>query len=224
MTPGLGSGLTPLIGGPVSFPPPSPNTAAFLALMTANQQNSHTSSSSNLHQSDTITPNTFSAITGGAFNSSMTKNADSHHYNGVTNGHRLEPQSNQEKGSSSTNASAVSYAASTAADGLFLLSQAHQELTKRDEAARAALERNHENNTMGKVAPGRKRKVAPMAPTAKRTRGVRARNTNADEEEEDDDDDESMHDYNSENKNETEEEKRKNFLERNRQGAILLRT
>ena len=53
------TGLTPLVGGPVSFPPPSPNTAAFLAMVT------NASSAGQIAPSPaTITPNTLNAITG----------------------------------------------------------------------------------------------------------------------------------------------------------------
>nr|CDI57153.1 related to transcription factor ATFA [Melanopsichium pennsylvanicum 4] len=52
------TGLTPL-GGGMSFPPPSPNTAAFLAAMVNNTSGASTSAA-------TITPNTLSALTNAA--------------------------------------------------------------------------------------------------------------------------------------------------------------
>ncbi|CBQ71633.1 related to transcription factor ATFA [Sporisorium reilianum SRZ2] len=54
------TGLTPL-GGGMSFPPPSPNTAAFLAAMVNN-----TSAAASTSAAATITPNTLSALTNAA--------------------------------------------------------------------------------------------------------------------------------------------------------------
>ena len=52
------TGLTPLIGGPSGFPPPSPNTAALFALVNG------TSSSGSMATNVAITPGTLNAITG----------------------------------------------------------------------------------------------------------------------------------------------------------------
>lgn len=118
-----GTGLTPLVGGPF---PTSPNTAAFMALMG--------NSGGTANPGPTITPNTLSALTG-VLNSSNTQNS-------------YPPSQHQDQNNPAYLASA-SNAASTAANGLFLLSQAHQELTKREEAqARAGGNPNGVNGSI----------------------------------------------------------------------------
>ncbi|EIW82475.1 hypothetical protein CONPUDRAFT_136968 [Coniophora puteana RWD-64-598 SS2] len=142
-----GTGLTPLVGGPVSFPPPSPNTAAFLALM----NNSSANSGSNA----TITPNTLSAITGvlNGSNGQQYNNSTPHVPSSLSTSHTAKQEDNNgnsngnsggDNAINSNNNSSTSQesqylanasnAAATAANGLYLLSQAHQELTKREEA------------------------------------------------------------------------------------------
>ncbi|KAH9938727.1 uncharacterized protein B0H18DRAFT_968454 [Fomitopsis serialis] len=132
-----GTGLTPLIGGPVSFPPPSPNTAAFLAMM----QNSSGATPSLSSVAGTITPNTLSAITGVL---STTHHSHSH---ATTNPsplsmHAYQPQapgqSQPREGNGNGNGYSSNAATNSAANGLFLLSQAHQELAKREAQAAAA--------------------------------------------------------------------------------------
>ncbi|KAL5530260.1 SKO1 [Sanghuangporus sanghuang] len=169
------TGLTPLVGGPVSFPPPSPNTAAFLAMVNSGAGGAAAA---------TITPNTLNALAGvlqqSAASASQSTNQQA---NGVSNGSEGGNSSGNHNanGSSSTTqsqavaptsvapsqvaASAPSTyqngtlnsqnqsrsnnsnngypdaagAANHAANGLFLLSQAHQELTKREEAQKQSM-------------------------------------------------------------------------------------
>lgn len=155
------TGLTPLGATSGSFPPPSPNTAAFLAMM----NNNGTAALSGAP----ITPNTLSALSGnpidtqnnggsiiasqpaGSNNKEPGEGTDTFGYfgrhvpgsspkaeqtsnqlshegkeEGAENAQQAGPQ---QKGHSSTK---------QAASGLFLLSQAHQELSKREETAAAA--------------------------------------------------------------------------------------
>lgn len=231
------TGLTPLVGGPVSFPPPSPNTAAFLAMVS----NSTTAATLASTTAATITPNTLSAITGVLNNTAI-------------------PQSYQPfapRGGESYSAATGSTPDGQQVNGLFLLSQAHQELAKREEAQRASsvsLTNDSPvigNNTAAAAAPRRapKRKTTepptsaapastrnakkPRAAAAKPKRGKRGESSTPDIDDmmmmDDDDDDDMMMSMssptNSKNpkKPETEEEKRRNFLERNRQGRFWFR-
>lgn len=147
------TGLTPLIGGPTSFPPPSPNTAAFIAMVTnQNGQNG-------VPPPATITPGTFSAITGALLNGSNNDGGASTSPNGTHHPHPLSvshvPNS----------LDAGDDAAHTAANGLFLLSQAHHELTKREEqqaAAAAAAVRN--TNNARSNAGNRRQSTSTAAP------------------------------------------------------------
>jgi ATF/CREB family transcription factor len=191
----------------------------------------------------TITPNTLNAITG-VLNSSQ--------YSSVTHAPATSSHlstsitANQEN--NDTPYLSASNAASTAANGLYLLSQAHQELTKR-EAAQARANGTANAPANGKRGTKRKsydpaspppqpapttRSAAPHqqpAPTKRaRANTINSVSTNGritadeDEEEEDDDDDESHLAQGTggrKKKPETEEEKRRNFLERNRQGLHL---
>jgi ATF/CREB family transcription factor len=190
----------------------------------------------------TITPNTLNAITGALNGTSNSANNNNNSVNGNGNGTNGYHQQSQDSGTNPSYITSASNAASTAANGLFLLSQAHQELTKREEAARA--------NTNGAPAPsvspvngkrGSKRKSYEPVDTntrGKRTRanGVRGRRRSVSEDMEgmDDDDEGDEEDGEGEDENmdvgggvrrgpkkpETEEEKRRNFLERNRQGLF----
>ncbi|CDZ98072.1 Transcriptional activator FOSB/c-Fos and related bZIP transcription factors [Phaffia rhodozyma] len=59
-----GTGMTPMSGGPTSFPPPSPGTAAFLAMVTnatAGAANTMASSQSN-EENSVMTPGTFNGM------------------------------------------------------------------------------------------------------------------------------------------------------------------
>ncbi|KAF8342148.1 uncharacterized protein EI90DRAFT_2904789 [Cantharellus anzutake] len=237
------TGLTPLIGGPTSFPPPSPNTAAFLAMMTNTSQSQGVAAPSPA----TITPGTFSAITGILNgNNHNSSSSNSNHNQTVAGGH---------------------ISMGMPANGLFLLSQAHQELTKREEQQAQAAQRGSSSPTMTTQSTnGRRATRTSMMSTATPTISVRApagsnkrarnntitssssarstgrRASNArkrsDETDEDgsQDDDGSQDEGNSpierddqhpakpqQRKPETEEEKRRNFLERNRQAALKCR-
>ncbi|EJD01282.1 uncharacterized protein FOMMEDRAFT_141951 [Fomitiporia mediterranea MF3/22] len=164
------TGLTPLVGGPVAFPPPSPNTAAFLAMVNSGSAGSAAAA--------TITPNTLSALTSVLQQSSATASQTGQQAAGGTSNNTnnagaqqsssqsqvvvptsvapsqvaapassayqsspLASQSRTNNGSSgnSNNYPDATGAANHAANGLFLLSQAHQELTKREEAQKQSL-------------------------------------------------------------------------------------
>lgn len=315
-TPGTGSGFTPgyssLMGGNFasSLPMPSPNTAAFLNMVTnstglengsqqsaqQNQENgngthhnagepshahhppsaipphmqhqsshglSHLQPNPNMPQ-DTITPGTLSALTGVLNDMSRT--------NGQPNGpppppgSHVHPQYYQQQGvpphagmpgQGHPGVPNVDYAqqsanaASQAANGLFLLSQAHQELSKREEAEtrgtpapggkRASSGSNgvptQTRNVSGNPPPvaGAKRKSDAPPPAAKG--GKKGKKTNAEKKAEEDammlaDMDSVSPNFSMDtgdeedrkpggSKFETEEEKRKNFLERNRQGEQI---
>ncbi|KAI0029523.1 hypothetical protein K488DRAFT_80108 [Vararia minispora EC-137] len=124
-----GTGLTPLLGGPVSFPPPSPGTAAFLNMM----------NNPGAGSGPTITPNTLNAITGVLSSTAANvpaATAQAPHPLSVSHVPYDRPNGSQPNGQENYAQSAAN-ATTTAANGLFLLSQAHQELTKREEAQRA---------------------------------------------------------------------------------------
>lgn len=212
-----GTGLTPLLGGPVSFPPASPNTAAFLSSV---MNNGGTPSLSGV--AGTITPNTLSAITGVLSNqshghaqsplsmSTVTSGYPPRSDANATNGNAAATNGASASGANGTYPASANNAAQTATNGLFLLSQAHQELTKREEEAAAAL--TGSANTNGAAKRGTKRKsyevespviaapppVAQQAPAnGKRTRSQTTSSNDrrastvslGDEEEEEEDDD-----------------------------------
>ena len=135
--------------------------------------------------------------------------------------------------------------ASSAANGLFLLSQAHQELTKREEAQRASRSDGDDDPPSSSASSrrGTKRKSyevstsppphQPKPSPSKRARGMpngkpkRGESISVEEDEEEEEEEEmpgspqELHmngKKGGQKKPETEEEKRKNFLERNRQG------
>ena len=277
LTPDVGrTGLTPLVGGPASFPPPSPNTAAFLAMVTNNAAGANS-----LTGGATITPNTLSALTGVVIGTASNTNGSAsdsqHHPHPLSishvaqypNSHQSNQQQNFGPGGNNNDpsayppgefASSARNATNAAANGLFLLSQAHQELTKREEeqqaqAAAAAAQQTTNTRGAAKRAASNtnghtKRKSvdvpATKPPPGKRARGstntvaptptrvaARRKSTIEDFGSDDEDsfdgqdmeDDDAMSPGGS-NKNkrpETEEEKRKNFLERNRQGELIVR-
>lgn len=115
-------------------------------------------------------------------------------------------------------------AASQAANGLFLLSQAHQELSKREEEAKTSTPTMSKRGSVGsggggnaKATAGQKRKEpASKGNSAKKSK--KSPSMDFDLEEDSDDDEDKKVGGEKRNRNETEEEKRKNFLERNRQG------
>ncbi|KAF8609277.1 hypothetical protein BDV93DRAFT_518116 [Ceratobasidium sp. AG-I] len=267
LTPDVGrTGLTPLVGGPVSFPPPSPNTAAFLAMVT-----NHTSGVSSgmtvggalsgdmvPGSSATITPGTLSALVNSMSQNSSNQNQPhplsmSHlpgrfgQNNSQQNEQRGQthfPPNSYQNNSSDSYQGAAQNAAAAAANGLFLLSQAHQELTKREEAAQAA---NHsgtgpKRNNSGPSGHNKRKSTdsGPSKPATKKTRSTRSKRGHQSEDDmdgsldgmdmmEDSDAEGEMYDMDSgargskPKKAETEEEKRKNFLERNRQAALKCR-
>ncbi|KIJ56585.1 hypothetical protein M422DRAFT_238208 [Sphaerobolus stellatus SS14] len=239
------TGLTPLVGGPVSFPPPSPNTAAFLAMVTNN------SSAPQLQSNPaTITPNTLSAITGmlnpaqasqstgSIAPSATTSSSTSAGINATAPQHNMHIPGSYQYGTNGYASGSAAAAANTAANGLFLLSQAHQELTKREEAqARADANAGSRRGSKRKSV-----EVAPQPPTSttrsnnKRPRANSQRGSKRGKISGDDDDDDDSDDDMSRGsaepertssggpkKPETEEEKRRNFLERNRQAALKCR-
>ncbi|CDS02084.1 hypothetical protein [Sporisorium scitamineum] len=155
------TGLTPL-GGGMSFPPPSPNTAAFLAAMVNNTSGASTSAA-------TITPNTLSALTNAAAaatnGSSMDPTAPTDAHNAfdlafsrsfpneradakhVGSKLKAELKSGDSDRSVSQSISpqmvqkpleGANGDQQNAASGLFLLSRAHQEMSKRDGANAAS--------------------------------------------------------------------------------------
>ena len=235
MTPRSGltpaTGLTPLVGAGNAPFPPSPNTAALIALMNTNNPTTQT-----------ITPNTLNAISGALNPQQQQQQQHQQHHYQPSHLHNSHTQnSSQEDATTAT---------STAANGLFLLSQAHQELTKREQAQARATRHNNGNgngtvNGIAKRNPKRKSYDPPLSPppvhtqqrTSKRTRQAsstaRRRSLTEDLDPDDDDDEDDMsaggisdsgptnHTRKSNKKPETEEEKRKNFLERNRQGSFL---
>jgi len=297
-TPGTGSGFTPgynsLMNGNnfSSLPLPSPNTAAFLNMVTnstplgdgegptqnqnqgqnQNQENqqggqasavpphmqSHgnmASYSQNGGDQETITPGTFSALTG-ALNDMNRANGQQqqsgppglgappyYNMNGPAPHHQMQqmqghPQHHQPPHIDYAQQSAN--AASQAANGLFLLSQAHQELSKREEEGKPL---SGKRTSVGAVPPGSGKLPgpAPVAAGGKRKsdvgvtggtggkggkKGKKAAAEAVMMKDEsaspsfsmmmDDDDDGEPRMING--KPETEEDKRKNFLERNRQG------
>ncbi|PWN43441.1 hypothetical protein IE81DRAFT_340805 [Ceraceosorus guamensis] len=267
------TGLTPVGSGGAAFPPPSPGTAAFLAMITHGG-------------GPGLTPGTLNALTGAngmqdnghlgaqqsgregdqfamAFQQSMGHHGtDGAH--GAKPGSRLRPTSAEaasgatlnpdqtrhapegkkskrggEQGGIKTkttgggaNNGSQNGASDNAASGLFLLSQAHQELAKReDEAATAAAHalsgaNSHQNGVaLPKKGSGNKRKNTGGSSSG-RGGGKKAKTPHSeagslgspgpgsdDEMEEFDKNGEPLDD----------EEKRKNFLERNRQAALKCR-
>lgn len=171
------TGLTPLGASSTSFPPPSPNTAAFLAMVT--------NSSGQGLSGATITPNTLSALSGNPMDAhahghsllssqpgnngekGSTTNHGEHHdqfdfafgrsmqdtptkggnqsnlgmklRKGLEGQHTSNEFADSQGGPNNANHQQQNQQQTTqAASGLFLLSQAHQELSKREDAANAA--------------------------------------------------------------------------------------
>ena len=291
-TPGSGSGYTPnyssLMAGSFanSLPIPSPNTAAFLNMVTnstpiegsadnsASNQNinsqqndghrqpqhphppsaipphlqqqqqhhglSHLQSQNDMPQ-ETITPGTLSALTG-VFNEMNRPGNNA----GPPPPSSFFPQQMHQAPGQQQIPQGVDYAqqsanaASQAANGLFLLSQAHQELSKREEEGRGSgppRRRVSSNPTTRSSNPtnpstGQKRKSdagqlpnkATGAPPAKKGKKASPKKEEivspdfsvdtADQNDDDDDEDKKP----LSGIPESEEDKRKNFLERNRQG------
>ncbi|WWC60779.1 uncharacterized protein I303_103355 [Kwoniella dejecticola CBS 10117] len=133
-------------------------------------------------------------------------------------------------------------AASQAANGLFLLSQAHQELSKREEEGRGGTPTRGRGGKASNGQAGQKRKsdVGPTGATGKPAKKGKKNSLGAnaaaapsppkpakqemhfDSDGSDHDDDDGPR-FGADGKPETEEDKRKNFLERNRQAALKCR-
>ncbi|TXT13595.1 hypothetical protein VHUM_00962 [Vanrija humicola] len=105
-------------------------------------------------------------------------------------------------------------AASQAANGLFLLSQAHQELSKREEEAKSG---STPKRSAEPKAAGQKRKESGTGKAGAAKKGKKAKDEASESSDGDGADDKKG------NRNETEEDKRRNFLERNRQAALKCR-
>lgn len=251
-TPGTGSGFTPGYNALLNsnfgqLPMPSPNTAAFLNSITnvatdgvdsngapAGGQGGayaeppsaippHMQQQQQQHMpqlnpgmpggpQETITPNTLNALTGavGEINRQQ---------GGIPQQPYYPPGMVPQVDYAQQNANA----ASQAANGLFLLSQAHQELSKRErEESQGPL--MNKRTAVGAAPPGsgkppsagqKRKEAAPKGPAAKKgKKGPGPKEESESDEEEEDFDDKKL------GRNETEEEKRKNFLERNRQGEL----
>jgi ATF/CREB family transcription factor len=265
------TGLTPLGASSSSFPPPSPNTAAFLAMVTNSS-------------GATITPNTLSALTGNPMDAHAnvaslvsTQPANNGEYKGAHGGEHHDQfdfafgRSMQEipgKGPSKLRTATGSDDLSNspdlagkarqqgpgngsnpqttqAASGLFLLSQAHHELSKREDAAAAAAAAHGGNDlgnnglprsaVNGKGAPkaNNKRKKSEERGTAlgkvagpKKVKASKMEDMMMEMEgyESDEIDEEgNLRVKSSNGEGGDDEEKRKNFLERNRQAALKCR-
>lgn len=256
-TPGTGSGFTPgynalLNSNFGSLPMPSPNTAAFLNSITnvsENVDDQGGSSNDNRHApsaipphlqqphgmshlnpahaggapQETITPNTLNALAGAVGNQQQGGIPQGFYQPGVHPSGPMPPGMAPPVDYAQQNANA----ASQAANGLFLLSQAHQELSKREEEAKSTPPPSggpgkrgagSTTSTDSKPTAGQKRKeTAAKGGAAKRNKKVSV----ASDDEDDDVDD--MKDDGKPKRGETEEEKRRNFLERNRQAALKCR-
>jgi hypothetical protein len=215
--------------------------------------------SSSVSGGATITPNTLNAITGVLASSAAAANGTNSSGAHPLSVSHLPPSSYDQRAQNypngtSTQSSDSRYSnttnnpANAAANGLFLLSQAHQELTKREEAQRANRSDGDDDAPPSNVTSkrGAKRKSYdvsasppphhPKPAPPKRARGIPSGkpkrgdsiSVEEDEEEEEEEDsagspsEQSMSQMNGkkggQRKPETEEEKRRNFLERNRQG------
>lgn len=280
------TGLTPL-GGGMSFPPPSPNTAAFLAAMVNNSASTSTA---------TITPNTLSALTNAANASTNGGSMDpsgasgpgvstqpqafagkpqgdaahnafdlafSRSFPGDKGGSKLKAEvkgdGSERSGSTSISPQMVqkqlegsSGEQQNAASGLFLLSRAHQEMSKREGNSTSLYESkpapaSAKKGAAKKADPkpnGNKRKksgsaddsiAAPStstmnAPPAKAAKTAKGKKNGAAPEapalgssENGGDDNEEWGDSDEDGEKGPMDEKRKNFLERNRQAALKCR-
>lgn len=124
--------------------------------------------------------------------------------------------------------------AAAAASGLYLLSQAHDEIAKRDEAAAQAAAMA---NARGGNKQIKQEEQSKPTPTRRPSRKKKAPSPSEDEDDEDDEEDQKGPPAKRQNTGskkagsvksnegapETEEEKRRNFLERNRQAALKCR-
>ncbi|MCO5565497.1 hypothetical protein L7F22_019170 [Adiantum nelumboides] len=242
------TGLTPLGATSGSYPPPSPNTAAFLAMVT--------NGSGPGLSGATITPNTLSALSGNPIdihantnqalsshpetpgNNNEGKNGVQH--NGEQDNGRQQGHQNMRISKSKPNDGANGKEDGQAASGLFLLSQAQQELAKRDDGSvdMSNVQNLYNNAPMHNQSPPQQSK------NGKRKSGLDGKQfstkkskNNKDElaggsPESDELIDEmnknfrsgaSSHESNADEFGGDDDEKRKNFLERNRQAALKCR-
>lgn len=122
------TGLTPLIGGPGGFPPPSPNTAALYALVNG------TSSSGSMAPNVAMTPGTLNAITGvlgghsmGGMHQPTSMSLDQQNQQLVDAQQQQHHQQQQQQGGQYNphdySHDSASHAISNAASALYLLSQ-----------------------------------------------------------------------------------------------------
>lgn len=243
-TPGYNALLNPGFG---NLPMPSPNTAAFLAnIASVTNENgdqqpppdqrqpqppagihpplqggphgmSHLNPAHN--SAETITPNTLNAL---AVANDMNRQPPPGMQPAFYPGGMAGPQPGMMPGMPPADfAQQNANAASQAANGLFLLSQAHQELSKREEEAKTSSPVPSKRGSVGggsqtKAPTGQKRKEpAGKGNAAKKSKKSPEPDFDADDS---DDSDDKKIGGEKRNRNETEEEKRKNFLERNRQG------
>jgi len=215
--------------------------------------------SSSVSGGATITPNTLNAITGVLASSAAVANGTNSSGPHPLSVSHIPPSSYEQRPQNYSNGTSTQSSDSrylnttnntpnTAANGLFLLSQAHQELTKREEAQRANRSDGDDDAPPSNAANkrGTKRKSYdvsasppphhPKPAPPKRMRGVpngrpkRGDSISVEEDEEEEEDEESAGSppdlsttqgngkKGGQRKPETEEEKRRNFLERNRQG------
>ncbi|BEJ12323.1 hypothetical protein CspHIS471_0207830 [Cutaneotrichosporon sp. HIS471] len=249
-TPGTGSGFTPgynalLNPGFGNLPMPSPNTAAFLANITSvtNENGDQQAPSdqrqpqppSGIHQlggphgmshlnpahqsAETITPGTLNAIASDLNRQQPPPGMAPGFYPGMQSQPGMVPGIPP-----ADYAQQNANAASQAANGLFLLSQAHQELSKREEEAKSTPPSSKRGAPSGGSAgksAGQKRKE----PAGKGNAAKKSKKSPEIELPSDDDSDSDSRKSGGEkrSRNETEEDKRKNFLERNRQAALKCR-
>jgi len=154
------TGLTPLIGGPGGFPPPSPNTAALFALV-----NGTSASGSNI----AITPGTLNAITG-ALNQSL--NA----IHQPTSMSLEQPQSMVDHQQQNNNANypnsdafsshdSASHAISNAASALYLLSQQQSLQRHQNQAQQNALAAQGQGQVNPSAVSGPPQQALPESPT-----------------------------------------------------------
>lgn len=181
----------------------------------------------------TITPNTLSALTGAVANELSRQGQappngmpNAFYPPGPVPGAPGAPLPPPGMGGPVDYAQQNANAASQAANGLFLLSQAHQELSKREEEAKSSSntpvmsKRNISNAGPKPPAAGQKRKDTGGSKGGAAKKGKKQQQEEKDMESSSDGE---QHAKPSGGRGETEEEKRKNFLERNRQAALKCR-
>ncbi|PVF95903.1 hypothetical protein CPB86DRAFT_875362 [Serendipita vermifera] len=214
------TGLTPLIGGPGGFPPPSPNTAALFALVNG-------TSSASLGSSVAITPGTLNAITGALNGSlgnlhpptSMSLDTQNQQLVDAAAQQQSQGQFHQPDAFTAAPHDSASHAISNAASALYLLSQQQGNLQRNQNqapnqvqgqvnpsavsgpvtqpesptttAAAAATRRATKRKAVEAPAPVPRGKKTKAASVSVNTRGAnRRKSSKLDEEDDEDDDDE----------------------------------